>query len=150
MAEDLAEQEARELQQALALSLEEFQTSQGQSPQQQPSGRRESSDPEPSQVKEPPKPPAPGSGGGRRRRKPQPFAPSDAEVDACFRELVSGSRDRIRIDDLVEVRAGRRAPIYFSNFHEQPSRLLLFPSDRHEAGSGHRRPEGRRHAGVLG
>ena len=105
-----------ELQQALALSLQEFNQSQ-QSPQ--PEGT--------SLQKEQDKPLETGvkgkqSKGGReaagsrtkaqtkqgRGRKPPSYSPSEPEIEACFKELVSTNRTYISIADMLEASNSRR------------------------------------------
>lgn len=118
-----------ELQMALALSLQEYNTSM-QSPQNQPDAAQttigpSNQQPSPqsipaSQIKSPTaeaKAPlnAPTNGGNgsasavqktakRRGKKPPQFAPSEAEMDACFKELASNGRSHLTIPDIIEVR----------------------------------------------
>lgn len=98
-----------ELQQALAMSLQEFNRSQGvASPSNNDAGpsagpskpqpKKPTAAKQPSSKMDPPPPKQ------RRSRKLPTFSPTEEEVRACFQELISQGRSSIRISDIVEVR----------------------------------------------
>jgi len=116
-----------ELQMALALSLQEYNNTQSPQPhssqQAGPSTQKASSQSKinskasdkrvhPTETGAGPSDPAGGASGSggaaqkpkqRRGRKLPQFAPSEAEVDACFKELASNGRSHLTIADIVEV-----------------------------------------------
>ena len=120
-----------ELQMALALSLQEYNSSM-QSPQNKPDAEQTTTGPSNQQpspqsipaskmksptagAKAPSNAPTNGGNGSgsgsaaqkaakRRGKKPPQFAPSEAEMDACFKELASNGRSYLTIPDIIEVR----------------------------------------------
>jgi hypothetical protein len=112
-----------ELQVALAMSLQEYNNTrsppanaggQGGPSTQNPSAEANTNDAPDNKVNPPTTqggaPSAPGANGSsatakpRRRGKKLPqFAPSESEIDACFKELASNGRSHLTINDIIEV-----------------------------------------------
>lgn len=112
-----AEQD-EELQMALVLSLQEYNNSQSPQPdstqQAGPSTQRPASQTKvnskasdkgvlPTEKGAGPSDPAAQKPKQRRGKKLPQFAPSEAEIDACFKELASNGRSHLTIADIVEV-----------------------------------------------
>lgn len=118
-----------ELQMALALSLQEYNNTTMPSPQEAPpdaqagpsnqkpspqsnpgtsAGKINSPTTETGKTSAPAPPSASGGGAAQKSKKkrakklPQ-FAPSETEIDACFKELASNERSHLTIPDIIEV-----------------------------------------------